>query len=69
MRPAARQEPQMPAPGVPGRPRISEQPVLKTRHAEQQQTQPGQYQDGNGNHAAGPPPLWTTPCGYPGVRR
>lgn len=48
----------MAAPGVPGgRVWIAEEPVLKTGHGEQQQPHTGQQQDGNDNHAAGPPPV------------
>jgi hypothetical protein len=40
--PAAGDQAQMPVPRVPGRRRITEQPVLQARHAEQQQSQSGQ---------------------------
>ncbi|WP_030869262.1 hypothetical protein [Streptomyces violaceoruber] len=67
--PAAREQTQMPAPGVPGRVRITEQPVLQIRHGEQQQTQCGQQQDGNGDHARDPFHRGTTPGGCPDGRR
>ncbi|GGR92517.1 hypothetical protein GCM10010220_51170 [Streptomyces parvulus] len=44
----------MAAPGVPGRDRLGEQPVLQVGHGEQQQPDTGQQQDGNVNHGAGP---------------
>ncbi|CAM5247305.1 hypothetical protein STENM223S_06559 [Streptomyces tendae] len=40
--PPAREQTQMPPPCVPGRARITEQPVLQVRHGEQQQPQSGQ---------------------------
>lgn len=55
IRSTARNQTQMPAPGVPGGTRVAEEPVLQACHGEQKQPQSGQQQDGNGDHVAGPP--------------